>query len=55
MKSQEISSTGYTFHKRFHWGHPAWFFKIPFAEDYNQPLGDCLEYRQDKANQLALK
>ena len=50
MNSQESSSTGYSPHKRFHGEHPAWFFKIPFPEDYKSPIGDWLKHRQDLAN-----
>ena len=49
MKSQESSSTGYTPHKLFRWGRPAWFFKVPFPENYRSPVGNWLEYRQDLA------
>ena len=45
MNSQESSSTGYTPHKLFRGGHPAWFFKTPFPEDYKSPVGDWLEPR----------
>ena len=50
MNSQESSSTGYTPHELFHWGRPAWFFEIPFPEDYKSPVGDWPEHRQDLAN-----
>ena len=50
MNSQESSPTGYTPHELFHGGHPAWFFKNPFSEDYKSPVGDWLEHRQDLAN-----
>ena len=49
MNSQESSSTGYIPHKLFHGGHPAWFFEIPFPEDYKSLVGDWLEHRQDLA------
>ena len=50
MNSQESLSTGYTPHELFHGGRPALFFKIPFLEDYQSPVGDWLEHRQDLAN-----
>ena len=34
----------------FHGGHPAWFFKTPFPEDYKSHVGDRLEHREDPAN-----
>ena len=37
-------------HELFHGGCPAWFFKTPFPEDFNSPVGDCLEYKQGLAN-----
>ena len=40
MNSQESSSNGSTPHVLFHGGHPAWFFKTPFPEDYRSPVGD---------------
>ena len=51
MNSQESSSTSYTPHKLLHAGHPAWFFKTPFPEDYKSPVGDWLKHRQTLANQ----
>ena len=50
MKSPESSSTGCTPDELFHGGHPAWFFKTPFPEDYKSPVGDWLEHRQEEAN-----
>ena len=50
MNSQESSSTSYTPHKLFDAGHPAWYFKTPFPEDYKRPVGDWLEHRWDLAN-----
>ena len=50
MNSQESPSTGYAPHELFHGRRPAWFFKIPFQEDYKSPVGDWLEHRQDLAN-----
>ena len=51
MNSQRSSSTGYTPHKLFHGGRPAWFFKTPFPEDFKSPVGDWLEHKQSLANQ----
>ena len=50
MNFQESSPTGYTHHELFHGGRHAWFFKMPFPEDYKSPVGDWLEHRQDLAN-----
>ena len=50
MNSQESSPTGHTPHELFHGGRAAWFFKAPFPEDYNSPVGDWMEHRQDLAN-----
>ena len=50
MNSHESSSTGYTPPELFHEERPAWFFEIPFPEDYKSPVGDWLEQRQDLAN-----
>ena len=50
LKSQQISSTGYTPHELFHGGRAAWFFKTPFPEDYGSPVGDWLKHKQDLAN-----
>ena len=50
MNSQESSSTGYTPHELFHRGHPEWFFKTPFPEDYKSLVEDWLEHRQDLPN-----
>ena len=50
LNSLENSSTGYTPNDLFKGGHPAWFFKTPFPEDYKSPVGDWLEHRQDLAN-----
>ena len=50
MNSQESSATGYTPHKPFDVGCPAWYFKTPFPEDYKSPVGNRLERRQDLAN-----
>ena len=50
MNSQESASTGYTPHKLFHGGHPAWFFKTPLPQDYKSLVGDWLEHSQDLAN-----
>ena len=46
-----LSSTGFTPHKLFHGGRPAWFFKTPFPEDFKSPVGDWLEHKQSLANQ----
>ena len=51
MNSQRSSSTGFTPHELFHGGRPAWFFKTPFPEDFNSPVGDWLEHKQSMANQ----
>ena len=45
MNSQRSYSTGFTPHKLFHGGRPAWFFKTPFAEDFKSPVGDWLEHK----------
>ena len=50
MNSQGSCSTGYIPQDLFHAGRPAWSFESPFPEDYNRPLGDWLEDRQDLAN-----
>ena len=50
INSQDSSSTAFTPHKLFHWGHPACFFKTSFPEDYKSPVEDWLEHRQDLAN-----
>ena len=50
MNSQRSSSTGFTPHKLFHGGRPAWFFKTPFREDFKSPVGDWLEHNQSMAN-----
>ena len=47
MNSLESCSTGYTPHKVFHGGCPAWFFGTHFPEDHKSPVGDWLEHRQD--------
>ena len=51
INSQRSSSTGFSPHKLFHGGRPAWFFKTPFPEDFKSPVGDWLEHRQCLANQ----
>ena len=51
MNSQRSSSTGFTTHKLFHGGRPAWFFKTPFPEDFKSPVGDGVEHKQSMANQ----
>ena len=33
------------------WRRPVWSFKTPVPEDYNSPVRDWLEHRQDLANQ----
>ena len=53
MNSQRSSSTGFTPHELFHGGRPAGFFKTPFPEDFNSPVGDRLEHMQSMANQAA--
>ena len=50
MNSQESSSSSYTPHELFHGGHPVWFFKTPFPEEYKSPVADWLEHRQDLVN-----
>ena len=40
MKSQTASSTRVTPNELFHGGRPAWFFSIPFPEDFKSPVGD---------------
>ena len=50
LNCQESSSTGSTPHELLHGGRPAWFFKTPFPEDYNSPVGDWLEHRQGLSN-----
>ena len=50
MNSQRSSSTGFTPHKLFHGGCPAWFFKTLFPDDYKSPVGDWVEHKQDLAN-----
>ena len=49
--SQRSSSMGFSPHKLFHGGRPAWFFKTPFPEDLKSPVGDWLEHKQSTANQ----
>ena len=51
MNSQRSSSTGFTPHHLFQGGRPAWFFKIPFAEDFKSPVGDWLEHKHSMANE----
>ena len=51
MNSQRSSSTGFIPHELFHGGRPAWFFKTPFPEDFESPVGDWLEHKQSLANQ----
>ena len=53
MNSQRRSSTVFIPHELFHGGRPAWFFKTPFLEDFNSPVGDWLEHKQSIANQAA--
>ena len=53
MNSQRSSSTGFNPHELFHGGRPAWFFKMPFPEDFKSPVGDWLEHKQSLANQAA--
>ena len=55
INSQESSSTGYTPHELFHGGRPVLLFKTPFPEDYNSPVGDWVEHRQDLANLAGAK
>ena len=50
MKSQQSSATGFTPQELFHGGQPAWFFKIPFPEDFKSHVGDWLEHKQSLAN-----
>ena len=49
VNSQRSSSAGSTLNELFHGGHPAWFFKTPFPEDYKSSVGDWLEHKQDLA------
>ena len=51
MNSQRTSSTGFAPHELFRGGRPAWFFQIPFPEDFKSPVGDWLEHKQSMANQ----
>ena len=55
MRSQRSSSTVFTPHKLFHGGRPAWFFKNPFPDDFESPVGDWLEHKQSMANQAGTK
>ena len=51
INSQSSFSTGFTPHRLFNGGRPAWFFKTPFPEDFKSPVGDWLEHKQSMANQ----
>ena len=51
MNSQSSSSTGFTPHKLFHGGQPAWFFNTPFPDDSKSPVGDWLGHKQSLTNQ----
>ena len=51
MNSQRSSSAGLTPHELSHGGRRAWFFKTPFPEDFESPIGDWLEHKQSMANQ----
>ena len=51
VNSQRSSSTGFSHHELFHGGRPAWFFSIPFPEDFKGRVGDWLGHKQSMANQ----
>ena len=51
MDSQRSSSTGFTPHKLFHGGQPAWFCNTHFPEDFKSLVADLLEHKQSMANQ----